>query len=81
MNTIMSKNINSSYFEVIGLLNINEYKNNNDLKLALGKKRVSSGIWELKKALDLKNNVFPVNYDITSKKEFRGIIVRAYYTK
>jgi len=81
INNFAKKRKNSSHFEVMGLLNINEYKNNKDLKLALSKKRVSSGIWELRKALDFKNKVFPVNYDITSKKEFRGVIIRAYYKK
>lgn len=77
IKTFANENKNSLYFEVMGLLNIDEYKHNNKLKTKLSQKRALLATNKLKNIIN--NKVFKVNYNITSKKQYRGIIIRAYY--
>jgi hypothetical protein len=68
------------YFEVIAYMAKDEFKDNQISKSALSHRRVTNGIWALRKALNFKNKVLPVNYTITSKHNFqRGVIIRAYH--
>jgi hypothetical protein len=80
INKFAMQNKNALYFEVMGYIGKFELSKNEKLKLALSNKRTTSGIWVLRKALDFKNKVLPVNYLITSKyNDHRGIVIRAYY--
>jgi len=47
--------------------------------VGLSKKRVEETSWFIKKTLGIDTKVLPVNYNIISKKNNRGTVVRVYY--
>ncbi len=84
-------------FEVIGMVDIKEFKilnklrQNNDTpevdrisnfaQLGLSRQRVIEATWGIKGYLGTQTNIKVVNYTIVSKKKYKGFIVRAYKYK
>ena len=82
IHKFLDKNKNSKMFEVIGVVGSDEFKLSNKIsdfaKLGLAHKRVTEGKWAIKYHLGHNTNVQVVNYIITSKKKYKGFVVRAY---
>jgi hypothetical protein len=94
LKVFLENNKNSNYFEIIGIVNdedfalLNSLKNSsnktsidkiaNYAQLGLSKKRVMEGNWEIKKYLGHNTDVRGVNYSITSQAGNKGIVIRAY---
>ena len=81
MNKFYHNNKNAQYFEVIGMIAKDDFISsefqNDILKTGLAVKRARTVIWSLRNT----NNtikVFPVSYYITSPKNYKGTVIRAY---
>ncbi len=84
----------AKYFEIIGVVNKLDFKLLRDAKpnldnkqlnlieqlsqLGLSRKRVVEGSWNLKQYLGEDVNLRVVNYTITSQKNHKGFVIRAY---
>jgi hypothetical protein len=94
LNKFLDKNNDARLFEVIGVINKAEFlvldklKNEANKKsierisnlsqIGLSRKRVIEGTWSIKNHLGVDTNIQVVNYTITSKKNNKGFVVRAY---
>lgn len=94
LKEFLEKNKNSKLFEIIGVNNKKEFelikklrKTENKTrvdnlshyaKLGISRKRVLEGAWAIREILGDDTNIQLVNYTVTSKKEDKGFILRAY---
>ena len=94
LNKFLDKNKDARFFEVIGVINQTEFSVLDKLKneankkgierisnlsqIGLSRKRVIEGTWSIKNHLGVDTNIQVVNYTITSKKNNKGFVVRAY---
>jgi hypothetical protein len=76
-------NKNAKYFEVMGMISKEDFSKedfkNDIIKTGFATKRARVVIWVLREALEFKSKVLPVNYYITSHKNYKGTVIRAYY--
>ena len=76
-------NKDAKYFEVMGMISKDDFLKDDYksdiIKTGFASKRARVVIWSLREALEFKSKVLPVNYYITSSKNYKGTVIRAYY--
>ncbi len=94
LNKFLENHKDAKYFEIIGVINKLDFKllreaksqlNNKQLnlieqlsQLGLSRKRVIEGTWNIKQYLGEDVSLKVVNYTITSQKDHKGFVIRAY---
>jgi len=77
------QNKSAKYFEVMGMITKDDFSKkdfkSDIIKTGFATKRARVVIWTLREALEFKSKVLPVNYYITSLKNQKGTVIRAYY--